>query len=319
MATRDHDVEVPHPMSVGEREMRHDLLVYDSDDGFARFVGLFVEEGVEAGQPVVVVADPRRRGVLTDTLAGPDAAAVTFIDRDGFYTRPEAALAAYDAALADLLRGGAEAVRVYGELPENRAAEDWAAWLRYEAIIERVFARQPVWLTCGYDTRAVPFEAVEDAWRVHRDVHAQGWCENPLYEDPAAIVRSLAPAHDELPSLRSLPLVKDAHSLRRLLARELAGDGVHPVAAAEMLEAAVAVLVNAERHGRGLRGLRAGRAGDHFVCEISDFGPGLNDPFAGYVPPRRRGDPVGLWNARQLTKRLDLLTSERGLTVRLWT
>ena len=36
-------------MSVGEHEMRHDLLVYDSDDGFARYVGLFVEEGVEAG------------------------------------------------------------------------------------------------------------------------------------------------------------------------------------------------------------------------------------------------------------------------------
>ena len=52
--------------------MRHDLLVYDSDDGFARYVALFVEEGVEAGHPVVVVdgsatggrcsADARRPG-----------------------------------------------------------------------------------------------------------------------------------------------------------------------------------------------------------------------------------------------------------------
>ena len=36
--------------------------------------------------------------------------------------------------------------------------------------------------------------------------------------------------------------------------------------------------------------------------------------------PRRagRGIPLGLWSARQLTQRLDLLSSQSGLTVRLW-
>jgi hypothetical protein len=305
-------------MSVGAHEMRHDLLVYDSDDGFARFLGLLVEEGVEAGQPVLVVTDSRRRTVLTDTLTGSDAEAVTFIDGDGFYTRPEAVLADYDAALAELLRTGADAVRIYGELPECKTAEEWGAWLRYEAIIERAFAGQPIWLTCGYDSRAVPPEVVDGAWRAHREVHWHGWRENPLYKDPAAIVRSLEPAHDELPGLRELPLVRDTSGFRKLLARELAADGVTHVAAAEMVEAAVAVLLNAERYGCGLRLLRAGRVGERFVCEISDAGPGLGDPFAGWVPPRRRGAPAGLWNARQLTRRLDLLSSPGGLTVRLW-
>ena len=305
-------------MSVGAHEMRHDLFVYDSDDEFARFLGLFAEEGVEAGQPVLVVTDPRRRALLTDTLRGSDAETVTFIDRDGFYTRPEAALADYDAALAELLRTGAEAVRIYGELPERKTAQEWGAWLRYEAIIERAFAGQPIWLTCGYDSRAVPPEVLDGAWRAHREVHWHGWHDNPLYEDPAAIVRSLEPAHDELPGLRELSLVQDMPGFRKLLARELAADGVTDVAAAEMVEAAVAVLVNAERHGYGLRRLRAGAVGERFVCEISDAGPGLGDPFAGWLPPRRRDAPVGLWNARQLTRRLDLLSSPGGLTVRLW-
>ena len=57
-------------MSVGEHEMRHDLLVYDSDDGFAGSLGLFVEEGVEAGHPVLVVTNADRREVVTDTLVG---------------------------------------------------------------------------------------------------------------------------------------------------------------------------------------------------------------------------------------------------------
>jgi hypothetical protein len=305
-------------LSIGEHEMRHDLLVFDSDDGFGRFVALFVEEGVEAGHPVVVVTGAHNRSVLTNTLAGSDLAAVTFIDRDSFYTRPEVAIALYDARLRELLAAGAEAVRVYGELPLCKEPEECVAWQRYEAVINRVFAGQPVWVTCGYDARKLPYDVVDNAWRTHREVHAQGWCENPLYENPADVVRSLAPGHEHLAGLRSLPLPEDERTFRRLLARELASDGVDAEVASEMLVAAAAVLANAKRHGGGLRALRAGRAGGRFVCEIADAGPGLDDPFAGYIPPRRPGDGAGLWEARQLTTRLDLLSSEAGLTVRLW-
>jgi len=175
-----------------------------------------------------------------------------------------------------------------------------------------------VWVTCGYNARLLPPQIVDDAWRTHREVHSQGWRENPHYESPRDVVRSLAPAADALPGLRSLPLVEDEQAFRRLLAGELARDGVAADRAAELLTASAEVLVNAERHGGGLRGLRAGRVGDRFVCEITDAGPGLDDPFAGYMPPRRRTDPVGLWTARQLTTRLDLLSSDSGLTVRLW-
>lgn len=305
-------------MSVDEHEMRHDLLVYDSDDGFASYVGLFVEEGIEAGHRVVVVTDPVRRTVLTDTLSGADAEAVLFADRDGVYTRPEAAIATYEATLRALLAEGAEAVRVYGELPECSESEEWQAWLRYEAIVERVFSQEPVWVTCGYDSRAVPPEVIDCAWRLHREVHAHGWQENPHYHDPVEVLRSLAQEAGELADLRALPLVANEQTLRRLLERELASAGVEPDVAADLLVAAIAVLDNAERHGGGLTGLRAGRVQGRFVCEISDSGPGLDDPYAGYAPPRRRRDPAGLWHARQRTAQLDLLPRESGLTVRLW-
>jgi hypothetical protein len=46
--------------------------------------------------------------------------------------------------------------------------------------------------------------------------------------------------------------------------------------------------------------------------------PGLDDPLAGYVPP---GSDVarggGLRVARQMTRRLDMPSSENGLTTRL--
>jgi anti-sigma regulatory factor (Ser/Thr protein kinase) len=86
-----------------------------------------------------------------------------------------------------------------------------------------------------------------------------------------------------------------------------------------MLVAAREVLSNAERYGNGVRSLRVGTVEGRFVCEVTDAGGGLDDPLAGYVPPRPLGaDPAGLWIARQLTSRLELHSADDGLTVRLW-
>jgi hypothetical protein len=52
---------------------------------------------------------------------------------------------------------------------------------------------------------------------------------------------------------------------------------------------------------------------------ISDHGAGLDDPLAGYLPPHSghaRG--AGLWVARQMTRRVDMVSSSLGLTTRLW-
>jgi anti-sigma regulatory factor (Ser/Thr protein kinase) len=89
--------------------------------------------------------------------------------------------------------------------------------------------------------------------------------------------------------------------------------------ARKMLAATGEILANAHGHGRGVRGVRAGRVGEQFVCEISDHGPGLDDPLAGYLPPHPgHGGGAGLWVARQATRRLEMISTERGLTTRLW-
>jgi anti-sigma regulatory factor (Ser/Thr protein kinase) len=145
--------------------------------------------------------------------------------------------------------------------------------------------------------------------------------ENPDYHDPAAVVRGIAPEPEPLPELHDVLADSDARALRGTLLREMANAGVAPDQAEAMVLAASEVAVNAERHGAGLRTLRVGGGDGTFVCEVSDAGGGLDDPLAGYLPP---GAPTsaggGLWVARQLTRRLDLVASPGGgLTVRLWT
>jgi anti-sigma regulatory factor (Ser/Thr protein kinase) len=87
----------------------------------------------------------------------------------------------------------------------------------------------------------------------------------------------------------------------------------------DLLVAAGEIFENARRHGGGVSRVRAGVTEGWFVCEIEDSGPGLDDPVAGFLPPRpeqARGE--GLWVARRLVRRLELIDRKPGLTVRLW-
>jgi anti-sigma regulatory factor (Ser/Thr protein kinase) len=85
----------------------------------------------------------------------------------------------------------------------------------------------------------------------------------------------------------------------------------------EMLLAAIEIATNALQHGAGIKDIRVGQAHGRFVCEITDPGPGFDDPAAGYLAPRA-GIGSGLWIARQLTWDLEFFHSPSGFTARIW-
>ncbi|MEA2389600.1 MAG: hypothetical protein QOG41_2373 [Thermoleophilaceae bacterium] len=297
----------------------HHLLVYDSDEQYAEQVAPFVEAGLEAGEALVAVPGRATEPVLRDAL-GANAQRVTFHLCEDWYTRPEDVLARYDAAVRTLLRDGAPGVRVAAELPPCSSHEEWDTWVRYEAIINRAFADRPVSLVCTCDSRLIPEHVLDSMRSTHPLLLGNGRERNPDYHDPADVVQRFAPTPEPVPEVHDVPLDGDARALRDALARELADAGVPPDQADGMIVAVSEVVVNAERHGGGVRTLRVGADDARFVCEVSDAGVGLEDPLAGFVPPSApAGSGAGLWVARQLTRRLDLVPSpEGGLTVRLW-
>ena len=171
---------------------------------------------------------------------------------------------------------------------------------------------------CGYDARTVPDDVIGQMRQTHRVVHEGSWHVSPDYEEPEDVVRRLAPAFEPVAGLRELA-IDEPRALQDRLADELALTSVSESRVRDMLVAAREVLANAERYGNGVRALRVGRVGEHVVCEVQDAGPGLDDPLAGYLPPRPLAeDRAGLWIARQLTSRLELHSAPEGLTVRLW-
>jgi hypothetical protein len=296
---------------------RHDLLVYDADETFLVHVLGYLVAGLEAGESVSVVVSPSKQALLRRSLAT-EADHISFLDAGEVYVRPEHAMAICDAALplpSDALDPG---VRIYGELPIIRTEAEWPGWITYESVVNQAFSDRGATLMCGYDARVVPAAFIDQMRRAHRVVHDGAWHVSEQYEEPEVLVRSLETPFEPLPELRPLEL-QSSSQLQERLGRELSAARIPVPRARDMLVAAREVLSNAERYGNGVRSLRVGTVEGRFVCEVTDAGGGLDDPLAGYVPPRPLGaDPAGLWIARQLTSRLELHSADDGLTVRLW-
>jgi hypothetical protein len=294
----------------------HNLFPYENDDALVdRIVPLLVE-GVREHEAVVGVVDPRKRALLTQAL-GEDAPRIDWIDRDTYYTRPEAALAGYDAQVRRYVRDGAPRVRVFGELPLCRTPAETDTWILYEALLTPAFGHHPVTIVCGLDAREQPDSVMEGSWETHPCTLSDHFSDNDHFHDPRTVARARTTPPGDAPPLKRLPADLDARTLRNRLLTEMTAAGVPDAVAPDLLMAAGEILANAHRYGGGVRAVRYGSANARFVCEIADHGSGLDDPLAGYLPPRP-GHGAGLWVARQLTRRLEMVSTERGLTTRLW-
>ena len=144
----------------------HNLFFYGDDGSLVDQVVPFLSEGLANHEAVVIVLDPRKTALVRDAL-GRIGRRVASIDRDGYYTRPEDALAGYDAQVRRYLKDGAPRVRVFGELPLCRTDEDSDTWILYEALLNPAFAHHPVTIVCGLDGREQPDRVVEGSWRTH--------------------------------------------------------------------------------------------------------------------------------------------------------
>ena len=295
----------------------HQALVYDSDDQLVEHVAPYLREGLAEG-PAIAVLARRHWSMLREELGG-DADAVTFTDRDDFYVRPVDAIASYDATMTDLLASGVTSVRVAAEIPLQPTRDDWSEWISYEAIFNRALADRPSHVLCVYGSQNAPDHVIDAVWQTHPHVEANASAIHPAYHDPRDVVAAHAAEPASAPDLRTLDPTDDPVEFRELLAAELTAARAPRARVMDMLIAANEVFENARRYGGGVSRARAGLADGWFVCEIEDQGPGLDDPFAGYLPPRPwPGRGAGLWVARRLVRRLELLDNAPGLTVRLW-
>jgi anti-sigma regulatory factor (Ser/Thr protein kinase) len=301
-------------------QLEHDAFLYGSDEQLVTAMVPFLREGLTRGDAAAAVTTPGNLALLRDRL-GADAH-VSYVEAADWYVRPAAAIAQFDAAIRELIDGGAPHLRVVGELPFGSTAGEHASWNRYEAIVNEAFKRAPLWVVCLYDTRALPEQLIEAARRTHPTLfETRRRRQSVDYVEPAVLLGQIPEPEIPVagPPRLQLRIDGDPRGWRHSLAGAVEAEALPRGRAEEFLIAVGEVVANALGHGHGLAELTLWSTNDGVVCAVHDDGPGVDDPFAGYLPPGNddAAQGMGLWVARQLSDSLAIQSGAGGTTVRL--
>ena len=318
------DTVLPHGVVPAASRLLHDALLFSSPDELAAATVPFVQEGLAAGDVVVVTASPATADVVRTAV---DDDRVRVLPRDVAYgRRTPAAVTAFRRLTDELAATGARRVRVLGETDFGRTEREQLEWQRYEAVLNDALADRPLWGLCLFDTTRLPEPVLVSVARTHPTVvTGPSRTPNPRFVDPAAYLRGLPvpeePLQSGVPRL-AVDDVADLIALRHAVAAELASVGGPREVVEDFLLAVDETTSNAVRHGAPPVGLRLWTSADRVVCAVTDHGRGLDDPFAGYGPAHgqdlSRGG-MGVWLARQLCDHVDISSGPDGVTVRLTT
>jgi anti-sigma regulatory factor (Ser/Thr protein kinase) len=300
----------------------HEAGFYGSDAEFRTLIVPFAEEGIAAGEPVVLGYDDRKSALLRSWLSDPSA--VEFVGDESLYAKPARAIKAYRRLFEFHVAMGAGQIRIAGDVPHPGDGGWFEGWDRYEAAINTVWQEFPVWGRCLYDTTTAPPAVLEVVERTHpRMVSPSGQRrESGCYQYDALAFEGLPYAPDPLEdSTPAAELVnRPAAEARHALARIARGRVPGPVVP-DLLIGVTEAVTNAQRHGRPPVIARIWAAGDRVVITVHDTGHGPADRLAGLVPvPSSTPDRhlgMGLWVTHQLDIDVTLRYAGDGFTIRL--
>jgi anti-sigma regulatory factor (Ser/Thr protein kinase) len=299
----------------------HEAGFYSSDAEFAALIVPFAEEGIAAGEPVIIGYDDRKSDLLRSWLTDPSA--VEFISDGSLYATPARAIAAYQRIFEHHVARGAGQIRIAGDVPHPGNGRRFEGWDRYESAVNTVWQDFPVWGRCLYDTTTAPAAVLDIIERTHpRLVWPSGQRQaSGRYQDALAF-EGLPYAPDPLedsPPLAELVNSSTAdarHALAQICAGRIPDDTIQ-----DLLIGVTEATTNAQHHGRPPATVRIWAAGDHIVVTVHDTGQGPADRLAGLIPTPSRAAGhqlgLGLWVTHQLDIDVTLKQTGDGFTVRL--
>jgi anti-sigma regulatory factor (Ser/Thr protein kinase) len=297
----------------------HEAGFYSSDAEFRALIMPFAEEGIAAGEPVIMGYDDRKNSLIRSWLTDPSD--VEFIADTGLYATPARAIATYRRLFEFHLAMGAGQIRIAGDVPHPGNGGRFEGWDRYECAVNTVWQEFPVWGLCLYDTTTAPTAVLDVVGRTHPRILTPAGDHHPSggYQHTADF-QALAVAPDPLEQAK--PVIEltgsSAADVRHALAQ--AGRGLVRLAVFDDLLTGTSEAVNnALLHGRAPVSVRIWAAPGRVVVHVHDSGPGPADRLAGLLPPANdAGYPgLGLWLTHQLDIDVALIYEDHGFTIRL--
>jgi anti-sigma regulatory factor (Ser/Thr protein kinase) len=296
----------------------HGALVYDGDAEFVAGVGEFLEDGLEADEPMLVVVGAEKIGWLRDRL-GSASAAIRFEDMGEIGTNPGRIIGYW----RDFVEAEADGRRPRGvgePVFPTRSAAELAECSHHEALLNTAFDDGVPWrLLCPYDRATLAPAVLDDAARNH-PVLLSGGSQSESGTYVRGRITELI--DDPLPEPAStlLHLEIDLHTLSAL--RVIVGTlaervGLPPRRSADLVLAVNELAANSIRYGGGGGTFRCWQDGHSLVCEVRDAGH-IADPLVGRSRPSvDQLGGRGVWIVHHLCDLVQLRTSAAGTVVRV--
>ena len=299
---------------------RHEALLHGGDDGFLDGAFPFVQEGLEAGEPILVAVGPAKIAQMRDAL-GADADEVHFADMRELGRNPGRITPAWHEFLGEHA-GEAGGVRGIGEpVWAGRGPAELSECQLHESLLNLAFAdTQGFRLLCPYDVDALDAHVVHEACCSHPVVLEAAGGRASL--DFRSEVELLAPFDAPLAPpdgpAQTLGFEHDGLSdVRALVAHGAADAGLAGERTSDIVLAVSEIAANSLRHGGGRGVLRVWLQDGSLVCEVRDRGH-IRDPLAGRHQPKP-GQPGGwgLWLAHRVCDLVQVRSNPTGTVVRL--
>ncbi|MGC1214657.1 MAG: sensor histidine kinase [Micromonospora sp.] len=305
------------PTGTSVDDFVHEGLFYTDAASLLATAVPFVEDGLAAGEPVLV-ATPGPQLELIRAAVGPAGEAVRYADMTEAGRNPGRIIPWVLQAFAD--RHPERRVRIIGEpIWAGRSEQEYRACAQHEAAINWAFAGREVSILCPYDARSL-----------EPRVLAEARCTHPVLVDRAGRRTSAGYAPSDVVARHNRPLpvppgpvavlrydLKVLPQVRRFVADQATDAGLDPDRVADLQIAVTELATNSVAHAGGEGTLRVWWTDTHLVCEIRDDGC-LADPLAGRVAPAHDGiGGRGLVIVHALCDLVLVHSTAAGTTVRL--
>jgi anti-sigma regulatory factor (Ser/Thr protein kinase) len=299
----------------------HEAGFYSSDAEFRALIVPFAEEGIAAGEPVIIGYDDRKSALLRSWLSDPSA--VDFVGAESLYAKPARAIATYRRLFEFHVAMGAGQIRIAGDVPHPGNGGRFEGWDRYEAAVNTVWQDFPVWGRCLYDITTTPAVVRDMVERTHPRIvspsgerRESGRCQDILAFEGLPYAPDLLEGSIPLAELINRPAADARHALAQIARDRVPGPVVQ-----DLLIGVTEAVTNAQCHGRPPVTVRIWAAGGRVVATVHDTGHGPAHRLAGLVPvPSSAPDRhlgMGLWVTHQLDIDVTLRHASDGFTFRL--
>jgi anti-sigma regulatory factor (Ser/Thr protein kinase) len=298
---------------------RHEAALYASDSEFLAVTRPFILDGLEAGEPTLVVVSQAKIEALRLCL-GDAASNVQFADMHVVGANPARIIPAWREFLDRHGANGRQAVRGIGEpIDTSRRPAEVVESQIHESLLNLAFADDPDFaLLCPYDTAGPDAATIAEAQRSHPHVRdAMSSNGSQRYEHPhhpLAHHRALPP-----PPVGTDTVAFDGGlaAIRQVVSDQCSALGTDPVRSDDFVLAVNEIATNSLRHGGGHGSYTLWHDDDVLYCEIRDAGEITNPLVGRSCPPPQQTGGRGLWIANQACDLVQVRTGPSGTVVRL--